>query len=187
MLGYGQGDPLNASRLATSLGVSGTTIRKYLDLLTDLYMVRQLRPWSGNSMKRLVKSPKVYVRDSGLLHSLTNLTDLETLLSHPLCGASWEGYVIENVLACMPQAWDSSDYRTSAQAEIDLVLESPDGRRIAIEIKRTLSPKPSKGFRFGADDIDATHRFFVIPRGDRYPLGGGIEAIGLTEFLAWLR
>lgn len=186
MLGHGQGNPLNASRLASSLGVTGTTIRKYLDLLTDLYMVRQLRPWSGNSTKRLVKSPKTYVRDSGLLHSLTNIHDIETLLAHPMCGSSWEGYVIESLCLCVPNTWDASYYRTSAQAEVDLVFETPQNRRIAIEIKRTLSPKPSKGFRFGAEDIGATDQFFVIPHGERRPLDARIDAIGLIDFVELL-
>ena len=186
MLGHGQGNPLNASRLASSLGVSGTTIRKYLDLLTDLYMVRQLRPWSGNSVKRLVKSPKTYVRDSGLLHALTNIHDIETLLSHPLCGSSWEGYVIESLCLCVPSNWDVSYYRTSAQAEIDLIFETPHNRRIAIEIKRTLSPRPSKGFRLGAEDIGATDQFFVIPHGERHPLDVRIDAIAFTDLVELL-
>lgn len=183
MLGHGQGNPLNASRLATSLGKSSTTVRKYLDLLTDLFMVRQLAPWSGNSAKRLVKSPKIYVRDSGLLHSLVNIPDFDTLVSHPICGESWEGYVIENICSRIPDSWQRSYYRTGAQAEIDLVLEAPDRRCFAIEIKRTSSPKPSRGFRLGADDIGATDRLFVIPKGERYPVSDDVDAIGLGELL----
>ena len=99
MLGHGQGSGLNVAKLSGSMGVSGNTIRHYLDVLTDLYMLRQLPPWLGNSKKRLVKAPMVYVRDSGLLHGLTNIPDLDTLLGHPLCGASWEGFVIEQILA----------------------------------------------------------------------------------------
>jgi len=187
MLGHGQGDQLNAAKLAASLGVSGNTVRNYLDVLTDLYMVRQLAPWSGNSRKRLVRSPKVYVRDSGLLHRLVNVPDLDTLLGHPVCGGSWEGFVVENVLTHLPDTWQPTYYRTSAQAEIDLVLEGPGGRTVAIEIKRTLSPSVSKGFRLATEDIAATDRFYVMPDGDRYHLEPETEAIALPSFLAWIR
>lgn len=183
MLAYDQGTQLNAARLASSLGVSGHTVRASLDVLTDLYMVRQLPPWSGNSRKRLVKAPKVYVRDSGLLHRLANIPDLETLLGHPLCGASWEGFVIENLLAHLPDAWAAMYYRTSAQAEIDLVLEGPRRRVMAIEIKRTLAPKVSKGFQLGCEDIGATERYYISPAGERYPLGYDTEAIALRDLM----
>jgi uncharacterized protein len=181
MLAHGQGSQLNVARLASSLGVSGHTIRHYLDVLTDLYMVRQLSPWSGNSQKRLVKTPKVYVRDSGLLHRLANIPDVETLLGHPLCGDSWEGFVIENILVGLPDFWTASYYRTSAQAEIDLVLEGPRQQVVAIEIKRTLTPQVSKGFRLGCEDIRATHCYYVIPVGEPYPLGHDTEAITLGD------
>ncbi len=183
MLAHGQGELLNISRLAASLGVSGHTVRHYLDILTDLYMVRQLPPWSGNSRKRLTKSPKVYVRDSGLLHRLANIQDLETLLGHPLCGASWEGFVIENLLHHMPDGWTSCYYRTSAQAEIDLILAGPAGQTIAIEIKRTLSPRIGKGFRLGCEDIGATHRYYVIPEGESFPLSPDTEALTLADLI----
>ncbi len=183
MLALGQGDPLNTSRLAGSLGVSGHTVRHYLDVLTDLYMVRQLRPWSGNSRKRLVKSPKVYVRDSGLLHRLANIPDLDTLFGNPLCGTSWEGFVIENLLTFMPDTWSAHYYRTSAQAEIDLVLEGPAGEVFAIEVKRTLSPKVGKGFQLACEDISATERYYVIPKGDKYPIGHDTHAVSLLGML----
>lgn len=181
MLSFSQGDLLNAARLAASLGVSGQTVRRYLDVLTDLYLVRQLQPWSGNEKKRLVKSPKVYVRDSGLVHRLTNLADHDTLLGHSLCGASWEGFAIEQLLAHLPDTWRASFYRTAAGAEIDLVLEGPGDRRIAIEVKRTSTPSVSRGFRSGAEDIGATERFYVIPQGEAYPIGAGTTALGLGE------
>lgn len=184
MLAHGQGGQLNTARLASSLGVSGHTVRHYLDVLTDLYMVRQLSPWSGNSQKRLVKTPKVYVRDSGLVHRLANIPDQETLLGHPLCGESWEGFVIETLLNQLSDFWTASYYRTSAQAEIDLVLEGPRQRVIAIEIKRTLSPQVSKGFRLGCEDIRATQRYYVIPHGEHYPLGHDTEAIALGDVLS---
>lgn len=181
MLAHGQGDQLNAARLASSLGVSGHTVRHYLDVLTDLSMVRQLPPWSGNSQKRLVKTPKVYVRDAGLLHRLANIPDVETLLGHPLCGNSWEGFVIENLLVDLADFWTASYYRTSAQAEIDLVLEGPRQQVVAIEIKRTLTPHVSKGFRLGCEDLRATQRYYVIPTGEPYPLGQDTEAITLGD------
>ncbi len=184
MLALGQGDQLNLSKLAGSLGVDAKTIRKYLDILTDLYMVRQLRPWAGNSRKRLVKSPKIFVRDTGVLHSLINISSFDELTSNPLCGASWEGFVIENILAHLTDSWIPSYYRTGAQAEIDLVLEGPGGETVAIEIKRTLTPKPSKGFKLGAEDIGATRRYFVIPIEDRLPLAKDIEAIGILPLLS---
>ncbi len=181
MLAFGQGAQLNSARLAGSLGVSGHTIRHYLDVLSDVYMVRQLQPWSGNSRKRLVKSPKIFVRDSGLLHRLANIPDLEVLLSHPLCGDSWEGFVIENLLAHLPDRWQASYYRTSAQAEIDLVLEAPGGRTVAVEVKRAAAPRLSKGFRLGSEDVGASERYCVIPTTERFPIPGGAEAMGLQE------
>lgn len=183
MLAHGQGDQLNAARLAAGLGVSGATVRRYLDVLTELFMVRQLMPWSGNSQKRLVKAPKVYLRDSGLLHQLANVPDLDTLLGHPLCGPSWEGFVLENTLAQLPSAWCASYFRTSAQAEIDLVLEGPKRQVVAVEIKRSLSPTLSKGFHHGFVDIGATRGFVVMPEGDRFPLRKDVEALSLREWI----
>jgi predicted AAA+ superfamily ATPase len=176
----------NTSNQDTGLQKSGKTVSSYLDVLTDLYMVRQLAPWAGNSRKRLIRSPKVYVRDAGLLHRLAKVPDLDTLLGHPLCGGSWEGFVIENVLALLPDTWQATFYRTSAQAEIDQVLEGPGKRTVAVEIKRTLSPTVGKGFRLACEDVDATDRFYVLPEGDRYPLAHGTEAIGLLDFVAWV-
>lgn len=183
MLAHGQGDQLNAARLAAGLGVSGATVRRYLDVLTELFMVRQLMPWSGNSQKRLVKAPKVYLRDSGLLHQLANVPDLDTLLGHPLCGPSWEGFVLENTLAQLPSAWRASYFRTSAQAEIDLVLEGPKRQVVAVEIKRSMSPTLSKGFHHGFVDIGATRGFVVMPEGDRFPLRKDVEALSLREWI----
>lgn len=183
MLGHLHGQQLNLSTLGTSLGVTHPTIRHYLDVLTDLYMVRQLAPWAGNSKKRLVKSPKVYLRDTGLLHRLVNISDRETLLGHPILGASWEGFVIENILGYLSDKWVCSYYRTQAQAEIDLILEGPRQQVWAIEIKRTLSPKVSKGFHLACEDIQATHRFFVYAGSERYPMATGIEAIGVLDMM----
>ncbi len=183
MLAHNQGGLLNAERVAGSLGISGNTIRHYLDVLTDLYMVRQLRAWSGNSLKRLIKSPRIYIRDSGIVHEFLKTSSLDMLLGHMICGASWEGFVIENIIAHVGETWEYYFYRTGAGAEIDLVLCGPRGQRIAIDIKRTLSPVLSKGFILGCEDIQATHRYFVIPQGTSYPLAAETEAIGIREFL----
>jgi len=187
MLAHGQGDSLNVSRLARSLGVDGKTVRRYLDVLTDLYMVRQLPPWSGNVGKRLVKSPKTYVRDSGLLHRLLRIPDLESLEGHPACGSSWEGFVIESVLARLPDSWEATYFRTAAQAEIDLVLEGPGRKVVAIGVKRSLAPKVNRGFLHGCEDVRATHRFFAMPAGEARPLGHGTEALALPPLLEALR
>ena len=125
MLGHAHGTQLNQSKLATALAVSNPTIKHYLDVLTNLYMVRQLQPWSGNSKKRLVKSPKIYIRDTGLLHNLVHIANPEVLAGHPVVGYSWEGFVIENIINRLSNQWRWSYYRTQAGAEIDLILESP--------------------------------------------------------------
>ena len=183
MLAHGQGDLLNLSRLAEGLEVTGKTVRHYLDVLTDLFMVRQIPPWSGNSRKRLIRTPKVYVRDSGLLHLLANIPNLETLLGHPLCGPSWEGFAIEQLLNEKPDNWRASYYRSAGQAEVDLILEGPGNRVFTIEIKRTLSPRVSRGFRSAADDVGATERLYVIPSGESFPMAEGIEAVSLHEMI----
>lgn len=186
MLAFNQGGSLNAARLAEGLGVSGTTVRRYLDLLTDLFMVRQLNPWSGNSLKRLVKAPKVYVRDSGILHRLAGISSAEMLFGHQLVGPSWEGYVIEQLLERMPDTWRASYYRTSAGAEIDLVIEGPTEQVVAMEVKRTLRPRQGKGFRHGCEDIGATHRLFVVPSSEGFPISRGVEALPIWEVIDFL-
>ena len=186
MLAHLQGEPLNAARLAASLGVAGSTLRRYLDTLTDLYMLRQLRPWAGNVGKRLVKSPKIYLRDSGLLHRLLNIPDLDALEGHPVVGRSWEGFVIENVLAQLSPDWQASYFRTAAQAEIDLVLEGPRRQVVAIEVTRTLSPGVGRGFLNACEDVKATHRFYVIPAGEDRPMGHDTEGLTLTTLLSVL-
>lgn len=186
MLAHSQGEQLNMARLAASLALSGQTVGRYLDVLADLFMVRRLPPWSGSSRKRLVKAPKVYVRDSGLLHRLALIEDTEALLGHPLCGHSWEGFVIEQLLGVLTDRWQASFYRTSAQAEIDLVLEGPNRRVLAIEIKRTSAPTLSKGFLLGCEDIRATQRLVVIPAGEAFSLGQKAEAVPLAEMVTRL-
>ncbi len=183
MLAHCHGHQVNMSTLGRSLEVDHKTIRSYLDILTDFYMVRQLQPWAGNTRKRLVKSPKVYLRDSGLLHQLLNISDFETLLGHPVLGASWEGFVIENIIQGLSNKWRYSYYRTTAQAELDLVLEGPGNEVLAVEIKRSIAPKVGKGFHLACEDVGATRKVVVYSGDEIYPLTNDTEAIGLDAFL----
>lgn len=181
MLAHRQGALLNASEIAGSLAVDGKTVAKYLDLMVDLLLVRRLPPYHANVSKRLVKSPKIYVRDSGLVHTLLRLDDRNAVLGHPLAGMSWEGYVIENLLRVAPDRTQASFYRTAAGAEIDLVLELPVDRLWTIEIKRSTAPKIEKGFHSAIADLKPDKSFLVYPGSDRYPKGEGIEAISLHD------
>lgn len=183
MLAHNNSQQVNYSKLGESLGVSYKTIKSYIDILTDFYMLRQLPPWSGNTKKRLVKAPKLYFRDSGLAHRFLMIPDFESLLGHPAIGASWEAYVIENILNQVSDKWQYSFYRTSAQAEVDLILEGPGQQVWAIEVKRSLSPALSKGFYYACDDISATHKFVIYPGEDNFPLSKGVEVMGLSAFL----
>ncbi len=185
MLAHNQGQMLNAAQIAGGLGVSGHTVARYLDIMVDLLLVRRLQPWAANAGKRLVRSPKVYVRDSGLLHALLGIHNREELLGHPVVGASWEGMLIENILEALPPAVRPTFYRTSAGAEIDLVLEFSAGRRWAIEIKRTLTdPRPSKGFYLGCEDLAASRRIVLYPGEETYPLDAKTEVMPLGRLLA---
>lgn len=187
MLAHAQGTLLNASRLASGLSLTAPTITRYIDLLSDLLLVRRLPPLHANIGKRLVKSPKVYVRDSGLVHALLGIADYNDLAGHPVVGASWEGFVIENLLAAMPDRTQASFYRTAAGAEIDLVLDLP-GRsgRWAIEIKRALSAKPAKGFYLACEDIQPTRSFVVYAGSERYPVSEDVQAVGVLEMVQML-
>lgn len=186
MLAHYHGQQVVFSELGRSLEVSHTTARNYLDTLTDFYMVRQIQPWSGNTKKRLVKSPKVYLRDSGLLHRLLNISDFDALLGNPIVGASWEGFVIENIVLTIDDRWRYSYYRSSGQAEIDLVLETHLQEVWAIEIKRGSAPKPKRGFYEASKDIQADKKFVLYGGKERYPLSDDVEVIGLVEFLSLL-
>ncbi|MDO8437142.1 MAG: ATP-binding protein [Nitrosomonadaceae bacterium] len=179
MLAHHQGGLLNTAQLARNLGVDVKTAGGYLDLLVDLLLVRRLPPWHANLGKRLVKSPKVYVRDSGLVHALLNIPDKETLLSHPVVGQSWECFVIENLLDCAAPGVQGYFYRTSGGAEIDLLLSWPDGSLWAIEIKRSLSPKVERGFHAACADLQPAKKYVVYPGTERYRLVTDIEAISL--------
>jgi len=186
MLAHLQGGLLNIAQLARNIGVDAKTAASYLDLLTDLLLVRRLPAWHLNVRKRLVKSPKIFVRDSGIVHALLSIGDMEALLSHPVVGASWEGFVIENLLTVAPETVQASFYRSSGGAEIDLVLHFPDGRLWAIEVKRSLKPRPERGFYAGCADLNPVRRFVVYPGTEAYPLGKEVQAIPLRQLAGLL-
>ena len=180
MLAHNQGQLLNAANIASGLGVSGQTVARYLDTLVDLLLVRRLQPWADHPVKRLVRSPKTYVRDSGIVHALLGIRDLEQLLGHPVVGFSWEGMVLENLIAAAPAGTRPWFYRTAAGAEIDLLLELPKGHRWAIEVKRSLVPHPTKGFHLACTDLEVSRRLVVYPGAERYPLDAQTEVIPIA-------
>lgn len=181
MLGHTQGGILNAAALARGLGVSGKTVSRYLDLMVDLLLVRRLTPWRRNVGKRLVKSPKVYVRDSGIVHALLGLASKEDIVGHPVVGASWEGFVIETLLSVAPDRADASFYRSSGGAEIDLILTLPGREPWAIEVKRSLDPRPRRGFHNGCKDVRPEAKFVVYPGEERYRVAQDIEALTVLD------
>lgn len=187
MLAHNQGQLLNSSRLAGSLSISAPTVSSYIDLLVDLLLVRHLRPLHINVKKRLVKSPRVYVRDSGITHALLGIADYNQLSGHPVFGTSWEGFVIENLLNVAPDRTIASFYRTSAGAEIDLVLQLPGGEIWAIEIKSGLIPRLEKGFYHALEDIKPERSFVVYAGLDRYPVTEITDAISLAELAEELK
>ncbi len=187
MLANGQGTLLNSARLAQGLGVSAPMIGRYIDLLVDLMLVRRLAPWSGNLGKRLIRSPKVYVRDSGLVHALLEIGRLDQLLGHPIVGPSWEGFVIETLIAAAGPASTPLFYRTADGAEIDLLLEQGGRPRLAIDVKRSHAPKIEAGFSIACDDLGIEHRFVVGSGQDSYKTKGGVVVHGLKSAVAAVR
>ncbi|REG90579.1 ATP-binding protein [Algoriphagus antarcticus] len=186
MLAHYHGQQVVLTEIGKSLEVSHTTARTYLDILQDFFMVRQVHPWSGNTKKRLVKTPKVYIRDTGLLHSLLNISSFDQLLGHPAVGASWEGFVMENILNQLSPNWTASYYRSSNQAEINLVLEHGSKEVWGVEIKKSSAPTISSGFHRACEDIGATKKYVVYSGSDRFPMRGDIEVVGLIEFLGMI-
>jgi hypothetical protein len=180
MLAHQQGGLVNASVLARSLGIDTRTVNRYLDLLVEMFLVRRLEPWHANLGKRLTKSPKLYVRDSGLLHALLGLSNEESLLGHPAVGASWEGFALENLITAAGPNVAAHFFRTSSGAEIDLLLHWPGGELWAIEVKRSLAPKVERGFHMACDDLQPQRKFVVYPGLESYPLGHNIQAVPLT-------
>jgi predicted AAA+ superfamily ATPase len=176
MLAHNQAELLDQSKLASALAISGQSVGRYIDLLCDLMLVRRLPAWSGNVGKRLVRAPKVYVRDSGLVHALLGLQNLDAVLGHPVAGASWEGFVIEQLIAAAPHA-QASFYRTSHGAEVDLVLEFTSGQTWVIEIKRSSAPTVSKGFYLAAADVGAARKLLVAPVAQPFPMRDAVEVM----------
>lgn len=176
MLAHEQGAEFNAARLAAGLGVSAQTVSRYLDLLVDLMLVRRLPAWFENVGKRLRKAPRTYLRDSGMVHALLEIETLDALLGHPVCGGSWEGLVVENLIGAAGPTMQAHWYRTSAGAELDLLLVGA-GKRIAIEIKRATAPAASRGFHRACEDVHATSRWIVYPGQERYPGPNAVEVL----------
>ncbi len=187
MLAHNQTQILNAANLARGLGVDGKTVAGYLDLLVDLLLVRRLPAWHRNVGKRLVKSPKVYVRDSGIAHALLGIRDKEALLSHPVVGQTWESFVIETLIAAAPDGTEAHYYRTSNGTEVDLVLTLPGGKLWAIEVKRSSAPKIERGFHSACADLNPQKRFVVYPGTERFPLDDITDAIGVVALAKALR
>ncbi len=187
MLAHEQGALMNVSRLAGSLGVGATSVNRYLDLLTDLMLVRRLQPYFANVGKRLTKSPKIYLRDSGIAHTLLGLTSLDAVLSHAAAGGSWEGLIIEQLIAAAPTGSQPYFFRTAAGAELDLVLDVPGRGLLTYEVKRSSSPVPSKGFYLASESIAATQRCLVYPGHETYRRRGDVDIVPLLVAVARLR
>ncbi len=182
MLAHSQGTPLNIATLARSLAISAPAVARYIDALEGLFLVRRLPPFVANVRKRLVKSPKIYVRDSGILHALLDIGSFESLAGHPVAGLSWEGFVIENLLAAAPRGTRANFYRTAAGAEIDLVLELPGRQRPwAVEVKSGLTPRLGRGFHNAIGDLSPERTFVVCHGHERFAMAESTEVIGLPE------
>ncbi len=177
MIAHMHGQLWNASQTARSLGLSAPTVRNYLDILTDTFIVRQLMPYHFNIKKRLIKSPKVYIRDSGLLHALLRIESFDDLHSHPVLGNSWEGFVIEQIASILPENTPLYFYRTSAGAEIDLVIFDKKNRPLGVEIKYGLSPKLERGFSLAFEDLSCKKGFIIYPGEEYYPLKKDVFAL----------
>ena len=186
MCGHLQGQLFNASQLGLALGgAAHTTVGRYLDLMVDALMLRRLEPWHANVGKRLVKSPKVFVRDSGLLHALLGIASLDDLAGHPVAGLSWEGFVVEQLLAHLPPLAAFGFYRTAAGAELDLVVEG-GGRRTGYEIRLSNAPRPARGFWTACEDLGLDRAWVIAPVREGYPLADNVEVIPPQRLFATL-
>ena len=184
MCAHLHGQILNSSKLGESLGLSHHTVRSYVDLFDQTFVLRILRPYESNLKKRLIKSPKIYLRDTGLLHTLLGIEDHNDLLGHPVYGASWEGFVLENILSLLPD-WTASFYRSSSGSEIDLILEKGK-KRIAVECKVSTSPSLNRGFWNAMNDLNIKEAWVIAPVKDSYPLKNGVKVAPLQEFIDFL-
>ncbi|MFT4035423.1 MAG: ATP-binding protein [Patulibacter sp.] len=183
MLAHRHGAPLNAAELARALTLDVRTVTQYVDLMVDLLLVRRVSPVHANVGKRLVKAPRLYLRDSGIVHALLGLGTLDAVLAHPVAGASWEGFVVEQAATIAGAHADVGFYRTASGAEADLVLTWQSGERWAVEIKRSSAPKLPRGFPVAANDLAADRQLLVAAIDDEYPLAGGATALGVAAFL----
>ena len=189
MLAHNQSQLHNAAALGRGLDVDGVTIARYLDLLVDLLLVRRLEPWTSNLGRRLVKAPRVYIRDSGICHALLGVETTDDLLGHPVVAGSWEGFVVENIIRVLPGRASWGFYRTSGGAEVDLVVETGSGELWVVEIKLSSAPKLSKGFYSACEDLKPDRRFVVrggVGEPDDYPIGGGIRVMTLPAMVSWI-
>ncbi len=184
MLAHVHGQTTNAQELGNSLGIATKTVNRYLDLLEGGFMTRRLQPWFVNVGKRLTKSPKVYLRDSGMLHTLLRIPSPEDLMGHPICGASWEGYVIEQIIRTAGPRWEFYFYRTQQGAEIDLLLISPSGKKVAVEVKFSNAPQVSKGFYLSIEDIKCDLAYIVVPETSTYQKPNNVTVCSLLSFLS---
>lgn len=187
MLAHSQGTNINAAKFASNLDVSSVTVARYIDLLVDLLLIRKIQPYTVNIKKRLVKSPRIYVRDSGITHALLNIGSYSDLLGHPVVGKSWEGFVIENIISILPQRVRPYYYRTAGGAEIDLILEFGIDEKWAIEIKKGSSFSIERGFHEACEDIEPHKKFIIYGGSEQFPMRHDITAIGLYEFLDILK
>ena len=181
MLSYSQGQTLNNSKLGENLGKTSHTIKNYIDLLEQTFIIRTLPPYTRNVKKRVIKSPKVYVRDTGLLHAHLNIKTSNELFGHPIYGSSFESYVVENICHNL-QNWNHYFYRTASGAELDIVLEKA-GVIVAIEVKASTSPKPSRGFWNAIEDINAEKKYIIAPVEKTYPIKDGVVVTNIDAFL----
>jgi uncharacterized protein len=181
MIAHLHGQIWNASKIAGSLGISAPTANKYLDILQYTFLIKIIEPYYLNIKKRLIKSPKVYIRDTGLLHNLLGISSLESLYGHPSIGNSWEGFVLEQIIAMIPQTWKYFFYRTRAGAEIDLVIIDENNKKVAVEIKYSISPKTYKGFWNALDDLSCDKAFIVYPGDEMYPISDKVYALPISN------
>tara|TARA_B110000483_G_C18155343_1_gene527187 strand:+ start:563 stop:1732 length:1170 start_codon:yes stop_codon:yes gene_type:complete len=187
MLAHLQGEPVNYSKLGGNLEIDSKTVNYYIDILTDLLLLRRLEPWHANVKKRLVKSPRFYIRDSGIHHRLLGIGNHDALLSNPVLGKSWEGFVIENIHSVLPRRGETYFYRTAAGAEIDLVIKMPSSEIWAVEIKHGTAPKLGKHFNQTCEDVGATQKYVIYGGDDEFPVGGDVTVISLAKFMAKLQ
>ncbi len=183
MLAHLQGEPVNYSKLGTNLEIDGKTVSHYIDILSDLLLVRRLMPWHANVKKRLVKTPRYYIRDSGILHRLLGIEQYDALLSNPVLGKSWEGFVVENIHSVLPRRTETYFYRTAAGAEIDLIIKLPSSQIWAVEIKYGTAPKIGRHYSATCDDIGAARKYVIYGGEDEFPISDDVTVISLPRFM----